>query len=340
MENKENTIETQETSSQTQVQVSEPFVPRRDTPLLGRTVFFLNPPLSITTHVLESLKEQQYEVYCINKYNDAKSLLKQYPDSLCFIFIDDQLTLREWYNFIKSFEYDKDLQSIFLGVISARIRTTDKEKFLMNLKLPGGFVPLGGPVSEVLSTIKGILDVNGALGKRKYLRLDCRGNDKIDGYFASGLRLYQFNIEYLSTAGFTFTMKKKGAFNFEKNMIIPNICINIGRRTVTAEGVVFEKRSINNKEIIILLFTKTTDQASKVVIRNFIYSVLNEKIQDKIAGGSPDMTNYTKDAGPQTESEAVDLSEANEVLNTIEDAQEVSENQNNTESEQNSEQLK
>lgn len=298
---------------------------RRDAPILGRTVFFLNPPLSITTHVLDSLKEQQYEVYCINRYNEAKPVLEHYPDALCFIFIDDQLTLKEWFNFIKSFESDEKLKSIFIGVISARIRATDKEKFLMNLKLPGGFIPLGGPVSDVLSTIKGILDVNGALGKRKYLRLDCRGNEEIDGYFSNGYTLYQFNIDYLSTAGFTFRMKKPGAFRFQKNMIIPNICINIGRRTVSGDGFVYESRIVDGQETVIFLFTKMTDSTTRTVIRNFIYSVLDEKLKVLIANSSPDMTNYAKDSETSDSSEKIDSLEANEVLNTIDEVEEIKE---------------
>lgn len=298
---------------------------RRDAPILGRKVFFLNPPLSITTHVLDALKEQQYEVYCINHYNEAKPILRLTKDALCLIFIDDQLTLNEWYNFIKSFEYEEELKSIFLGVISARIRNTDKEKFLMNLKLPGGFIPLGGPVSEVFTTIKGILDVNGAMGKRKYLRLDCRGNDKIDGYFAHSLRLYQFNIDYLSTAGFTFRMNKAGIFKFQKNMILSNICINIGRRTVTGEGFVYETRIIDGEEIIIVLFTKSTDSSTKTAIRNFIYSTLQEKMQILIDNTNPDMENYSKAPDSKDASEKLDSIEANEVLNKIDEVEEIKE---------------
>lgn len=298
---------------------------RRDTPILGRKVFFLNPPLSITTHVLDALKEQQYEVYCINHYNEAKPILRLTKDALCFIFIDDQLTLNEWYNFIKSFEYDEQLKSVFIGVISARIRNTDKEKFLMNLKLPGGFVPLGGPVGEVFTTIKGILDVNGAMGKRKYLRLDCRGNDKIDGYFAHSLRLYQFNIDYLSTAGFTFRMNKAGIFRFQKNMVLSNICINIGRRTVTGEGFVYETRISEGEEIVIVLFTKSTDSSTRVVIRNFIYSTLQEKMQILIDNTNPDMENYSKNPGAADSSEKLDSIEANEVLNKIDEVEEIQE---------------
>lgn len=296
---------------------------RRDAAILGRKVFFLNPPLAITNHVLESLKEQQYEVYCLEDYKSAKPLLKMFPDALCFIFIDDLLTLREWYNYIKSFEEDDELKSIFIGVISARIRPGDREKFLMNLKLPGGFIPLGGPVSEVLKTIKGIIDVNGALGKRKYIRLDCSNNPNISAYFAEDLKLYDVNIQYLSTAGFTFTMKNPKLYTFQKKSVISNICINVGHRTIPVEGFVYEIRQIDGKEIIILLFTKGIDSVNRGVIRKFIFATLNDRLNDMISMLEPDMRDYSIEGVATDSSEKIDSLEANEILNKIDEVEEL-----------------
>lgn len=301
----------------------------RDLPALGRKVFFLNPPLSITTYVYDCLKEAQYEVYFIDNYTEAKPVLRLYPDALCFIFIDDQLSLREWYNFIQSFEGDESLKSIFLGVISARIRPADKEKFLMNLKLPGGFVMLGGPVAELYTTIKGILDVNGAMGKRRYLRLDNTRETDISGYLASGFRLYQFSIDTISTAGFTCKMDLKNGFAFTKNMVVQNICINLGRRTVVCTAAVFEVRQTPNETIAILLFTKETDKQSRVAIRNYIYQSLASHMHSIIKSQRPDNENYKdKVSEKASEDETINSIEANEILNNIEDAQEVDDNGN------------
>ena len=108
----------------------------RENPLLGRKVFFLNPPLSIENYVIECLKGDDYEVYVIPDYTSAKPVLRLYENAICFIFIDDGLTLEGWYNFIKSFEEDESLKSVFLGVISIKTKPKDQERFLMDLKLP------------------------------------------------------------------------------------------------------------------------------------------------------------------------------------------------------------
>lgn len=297
----------------------------RDFPALGRKVFFLNPPLSITNYVYDCLREAQYEVYFIKSHTDAKPILKMYPDALCFIFIDDGLSLRQWYNYIKSYEDEPELSSIFLGVLSSKIRPTDKEKFLMNLSLPGGFVDLGESVSEIYKKIKGILDVNGAMGKRLFLRLDCDIHDKVNGYFSSGFKLYPFEIQTISIAGFTCKIKNKMDFEFKKNMVIPNICINVGRRTVVFSAVVFEVRSTKKESIAILLFMKNSDKKSKEVVNNYIYEILTNRINRQMSLNKPDIQEYDsyteKKHIPQEEQ--ITSLEANEILSSIEELEEL-----------------
>ena len=76
----------------------------RENPIFGRKVFFLNPTLSIQNVFVRKLQDLEYEVYTIEHYYDAKPVLSEYEDSICFINIDDRLTYKQWLNFIKSFE--------------------------------------------------------------------------------------------------------------------------------------------------------------------------------------------------------------------------------------------
>ena len=109
----------------------------RENPIFGRKVFFLNPTLSIQNVFVRKLQDLEYEVYTIEHYYDAKPVLSEYEDSICFINIDDQLTYKQWFNFIKSFEKDSSLETVFLGVISEKIRPHEKEEFLLKTKLAG-----------------------------------------------------------------------------------------------------------------------------------------------------------------------------------------------------------
>ena len=302
---------------------------RRDFPILGRKVFFVNPPLSISTYVFEALKEDQFEAYCIDNYKVAKSLLKNYPDSICFIFIDDQLTLREWYNFIKSFEYDEELKSIFLGVISSRIRSTDRDKFLLELKLPGGFVMLGGPVAGVYNTIKGILTVNGAKGRRKYLRYNCSESKNISGYITRNMKIYPFRTNIISTAGVVCVFDAETSALIKKGAVIQNLFLNINRKTVNFSGMVYDIKPAKKGVYVIILFTKETENSSKITVLNFIYENLKDKMDIDIYRAAGDTTNYAADnfeskAAAAAHIDQFDSPEANEILQNIGDLEEVS----------------
>jgi hypothetical protein len=301
---------------------------RRDFPVLGRKVFFINPPLAISTYVFDALKEDQFEAYCIDNYKVAKSLLKNYPDSICFIFIDDQLTLREWYNFIKSFEYDEDLKSIFLGVISSRIRATDRDKFMLELKLPGGFVMLGGPVAGVYNTIKGILTVNGAKGRRKFIRYNCSDNKDISGYITHNMKIYPFKTNIISTSGIVSVFDKDTARLLQKGVRIQNLFLNVKRKNINLSGHVYDIKPGTKVSYVIILFDGDMDANVKSSILGFIYDNLKLKMDFEIYRAPGDTNDYTVDKPPkqgsgEVPSESFESPEANEILKEIGELEEV-----------------
>lgn len=325
----------------------------RENPILGRKVFFLNPPLSIVSFVMDNLKEEQYEVYTINDYKVAKPVLRQYKDSICFIFIDDVLPLKGWYKFIQSFKEDESLSSIFLGAISGRIRPKDKENFLMNLKMPCGFISLGGSVNEVFQNIKGILKINGAKGNRQYVQLNCDKDNLVSGYLADGFRLYEFKITNMSTAGVAIAMEKSKGFIFKKNIVMGNICINLHRKTVVCSGLVYEVKEVGEYYFVIILFTKQTTNVERTAIRNYVFENKQKQIELFAANVNPDDTDYTHDEVPvetnekpdeekndneaenkSEEKKTLDSPEGNEVLCSIPDLKDdVAAEETDTESE-------
>ena len=74
----------------------------------------------------------------------------------------------EWFNFIQSFQKDEKLKTIFVGLMSAIIPNPVKERFMLNLSLPGGFIMLNEiKGAALIENIIGILELNGAKGRRK-----------------------------------------------------------------------------------------------------------------------------------------------------------------------------
>lgn len=318
-----------ENAGETPVEPEKPAIETREHPKFGRKVFFLNPPMSITSYVMDNLKEEQLEVYSIYDYKVAKQVLELNPDSICFIFIDDELPLRGWYNFIQSFEDNEKLKSIFLGAISARVRPKDRENFLMNLKLPCGFVSLTGNINDVYLNLSGILKINGAKGNRQYVKLDCKDDLVVTGYFAEKLRLYQFIVSNMSTAGIAIKMPVSQGYNFVKNSVIENICVNIGKKTAVCAGLIFDVRIKDNVATAIILFTKQTPNDQRKSIRNFIFEKLQERFNLIQKNLIPDNTNYLSDVpatNGEVQTEKLDSPEGDVVLNDVEEAEEVKEN--------------
>lgn len=264
----------------------------RENPAFGRRIFFINPPFSVEKRIIEWLKALEYEVYIIRDYTGAKNVLRNHENAICFINIDQLLSLKGWYNFIKSFENDPTLKTVFLGIISTHATEAQVSKFLMNLKLPGGYVSLHEEPEALLKKFVGILDINGAKGSRKYVLLDCNGVYTVNGYIAYGTKLYDMHIEEISSVGISCSFDSSIGFVFQKNSILENVSLSLGRFSVITQCVVYEVKTLNGKNIALLLFVKETPKEIKNSIRGYIFDILSKRMNDFIARGTADSVNY------------------------------------------------
>ena len=179
----------------------------KENPLFGRKIFLISQNILIENYLYSYLRKNEYEVYILHDYRKAKNILSQYPDSMCFVDIDHEMSYSEWYNYMKSFSVTPALSGIYFGILTQSAGGEDKDKFLMNVRLPGGFNYIEKK-EKFLQNFSAILNLNGAKGRRKYLRLDTREEKDVSGYMTFQGKLYTINIkdksiasilEYLST---------------------------------------------------------------------------------------------------------------------------------------------
>lgn len=273
---------------------NEPEV-KRENPLLGRKIFFVNPHIIFENYVVTDLRNNEYEVYVIDDYHDAKSILSEYKDALVFFYIDNGLTYDEWFNYIKSMQLDEKLKSIFVGVVSIKATSLDQQRFVMDLQLPGGFIRFSRDRLDItLKNIKDILDLNGAKGCRKYIRLDSKSLDKVNGYLAFKDKLYTFTVDNISSVGFACFYPEDMLEIFTKNIVHPSVSLTLGRRTIIASSVVFDTKIVNGTGFSVLLFTKDVDRDTRNEIRAFIFDVLDEKLKKSLSVIVSDDTDYTQ----------------------------------------------
>ena len=304
-----------------------PTAPRCENPIVGRKVFFVNPPLYVENYLHLELKQHEYEVYIITDYKYTKIALRQFPDALCFIFIDDELSYDEWFNFIQSFQKDEKLKTIFVGLMSAIIPKPQQERFMMNLSLPGGFILLTEfKGSALIEKIVGILELNGAKGRRKYLRLDCDATNILNGYFATKSQLLQVSILNISSVGFTCCYPRSYGDALVKNMLVPSFSITLGRRSIVTPSVVFDVKIVDeNRLFAIMLFTKQVGEDDRKVIKNYIFEQLEERFEKLIYANQPDVEDYSnkkpKPAEAETGTAAETAAEEVEEIQEAEDAE-------------------
>lgn len=316
----------QEAAAKPVIQV--PLAPRCVNPIIGRKVFFVNPPLYVENYLQPELKQHEYEAYIIKDYKYTKNALRMFPDALCFIFIDDEMSYDGWFNYILSFQQDEKLKTIFVGLMSAMIPQQKREKFMMNLSLPGGFLMLNEiKGAELIKTVIGILELNGAKGKRKYLRLDCDESISINGYFATQTQLLQVSIANISSVGFTCIFPKSYGTVLAKKMIIPSFSITLGRRSIATPSIVFDVKSFdNNNYFAMLLFLKSVGQDDRKVIKNFIFEHMEKRLDNLIYANPPDIDDYLgKSALSEEKDKQTD--ETVDEVEEIEEAEEVEESE-------------
>ena len=182
--------------------------------------------------------------------------------------------------------------------------------------------------AALIENIIGILELNGAKGRRKYIRLDCDETISINGYFANQSQLLQVSIKNISSVGFTCTFPKSYGTALAKNMLVPSFSITLGRRSIVTPSVVYDIKSIdNNTNFAVMLFLKQVGLDDRKVIKNFIFEQLVKRFENLIYANPPDVDDYlaknTKEAEGENAAEAAEeIEEAEEIVEEVIEDQE------------------
>ena len=264
----------------------------RENPLFGRKIFFVNPTFNIEKYLIDYLRKNEYEVYTLKDYRKAKRVLSVYPESMCFIDIDEGLSYSEWFNYMKSFSTIPELQGIYLGIVTQNAGWEDKDKFLMNIRLPCGFTNIDKK-DGILEHFTKILDLNGAKGRRKYLRLDTRTERDVSGYLTVAGKLYTINIKDISSVGFAINYKQELVSLFQKNTLIRNLCLSAGRKSMVCSCIVFNTQmNPDGTAMSVLMLTNENPESTKNYIRDYIFQKFDAKMNALVENVEKDDTKY------------------------------------------------
>lgn len=249
-----------------------------DVSIFGRKIFFVAPPVNVHPYVTGKLRENEYEVYTIKEYKAAKGVLRNNPESIVFLNIDDaSLSSNGWFNFIKSFQDDEVLKTCKLGVISNRSRAKDKEKFLVENNLSAGYITASVGNTELMNSIKEMLDLNGAKGKRQYVRANTGNDPSAQVVCEKDGQMLTMQLLDISSVGFACKLDSSYATRFVKNSLLKNFTLRMGVRQVVSTALIFAVKEGEKFSTLVLLFVPALLQPQgKKAIQDYCAEILEK----------------------------------------------------------------
>ena len=174
----------------------------------GRKIFFLNPTYSVKKDIVSDLEKNEYEVYVIENYRDAKNLLMKNPDSILFINADAQLSVGAWYNFVRTLERDETLATTITAIMTERMKQSDKDLFVKTAHLRGGIIDFDDGLSSVAKKINEVLLAFDAKGRRQYVRANLVYDRDASLFWNHGSKMHQLRLLDISSVGMAVKIPK------------------------------------------------------------------------------------------------------------------------------------
>jgi hypothetical protein len=269
-------------------------------PPFGRKVFFVNPSFKVQTKMLNVLRENEYEVYIIQKWRDVKNFLSKNPDSICFISVDSQMPLLSWMAMVDSFSKDKVLSTVICGFLTENA-VKDSSKVMDVVHLNAGYNTTAGDEMKVLRILQNVLDVYGAKGRRQHVRCSCfKENAYV--YFTltdagGNPAMFQMRIVDISSATVAVEVPEVLRGKLKVGIVFQSVIITLnGRQLNTGLKVFLMKRTEKDTEIAIFAYPSSLSSEAKTYIRNFIFTTLQKEMDRSINGMSEDKTDYNIEA--------------------------------------------
>jgi hypothetical protein len=244
--------------------------------IVGKKIFFLYPSRVMLNGIVEELIQQEYEVYIIRDHEKMRNVLKQFPDSIVFVNIDEGIPEKDWEAWICGVMKDPPTAKAGIGVLTASTNETLERKYINKVRLQCGFTVVKTDALPAIRKLYAILQSVNARGRRKYIRVNTENesmtaiNIPHNGIFIEG------TIRDISVVGLSCTFNEDPGL--EKNSLCQNMQIKLGSTLLKAEGIVFGSREDEFARVYVFLFTQRTDPDMRVRIRKFNQSILQSRM--------------------------------------------------------------
>ncbi len=249
--------------------------------LLGKKVFFINPHSVIQDELIDTIVDDEYEVYMINDYKKINDIKNIYNNSIVYINIDAGLSEAEWEKLIRFYSDDSLKKNIKIGILTYNEDQKLAHKYLMDILVPCGFIRLKLGLKESINIVKQTLEANEAKGKRKFVRASPQPDDGSFNWKNKDGTLMFGHINDISSVGMAITFDEEK--DIEKNSILKDIQIKLKGTLIMVSGVVIGfRKEEESKTIYVLIFDRTLSRNMKKRLRMSIHKLLQDDINKKL----------------------------------------------------------
>ncbi len=243
---------------------------QHEPPMFGRKAFFIEPQPNLTQFVIPKLIEREYEVYVIDSYQKAKSYLKGNPDSIVFFCVNPSMSASGWFNFIQSFKEDEILSTMLTGVIAFRMLKADRELFMIHCQLPAGYLELQPNPDAMTEMVVNVLNLNDAMGRRKYVRADSSTDKSTYLTIQHNDRALNFSVDNISSVGLAFRCSTEMTSLFPENSVIRRSTLVVGGISITCDCAVIMQKTDAKGPMVVVLFMKGGSVQEKSILHTYV----------------------------------------------------------------------
>jgi hypothetical protein len=244
----------------------------------GKKIFFLYPTSSVQNQVITELVQIEYEVYTAKNPMRLARALKNYPNSIVFVNIEEGMTKEEWGKWINTLV--SLLPDIRVGVLASVADEEQHGKYINNKQVKCGYITLKVDMSQSSEKIIKILEILNAKGRRKYVRANTEHETNAalnlphHGEFING------TIRDISVVGFSCTFTQDP--NLAKNSLVKDIQIKLQSMLLNIEAITFGSRMEKHEKIYVFIFSQRINPEDRVKIRKYIQQNLQGKMNKEL----------------------------------------------------------
>jgi hypothetical protein len=248
--------------------------------VLGKKIFFLYPP-PVLSEVAEELAKNEFEVYLVNDHRRLRALLAANGESILFVNIDKVPEGTHWETFVREILEDSSCRDVGVGVMTMNdINPENREKYVMQLQVPCGYVVLKLGTNQTIDILKRTLDANEAKGKRKHVRAKCppgagQCNVEIDGQMAYA--------EILDISSVGMAVSFEGGISLRAGTVLEKIAVHVRGTRLLVDGFVATQRPGEDGSLVsvVMFHPNSLDEQRINKLKILVYK-LNQHTMDQL----------------------------------------------------------